>query len=56
MLQMSPNTALDNPSEPVRNTNRRKGVYNLTGLRLDTPPSQLPPGVYVIDGKKVLKR
>lgn len=30
-----------------------KGIYTLQGVRLDTDPANLAPGLYIIDGKKV---
>ena len=41
-------TAVDAP--------RREGVYTLTGVRLTAPLDQLPRGVYVVDGQKVVKK
>ena len=35
---------------------RREGVYTLSGVRLATPLDQLPRGVYVVDGQKVVKK
>lgn len=32
-----------------------KGIYNMQGIRLDVEPSQLPAGLYIIDGKKIVK-
>lgn len=31
-----------------------KGIYTLTGIRLDSDVSSLPAGLYIIDGKKTL--
>ena len=33
-----------------------KGIYTLTGNRLDTPFETLPTGIYIVNGKKVLKK
>lgn len=33
-----------------------KGVYNLQGIRLDASAENLPAGLYIIDGKKVVVR
>ncbi len=41
-------TAVDAP--------RREGTYTLTGVRLTAPLDQLPRGVYVVDGQKVVKK
>ena len=34
----------------------RRGIYTLNGVRLNTSPDNLPAGIYVIDGRKVVKR
>lgn len=36
----------------------KKGVYSLTGVKLSdgNDLSNLPKGIYVVDGKKVMKR
>ncbi len=34
----------------------RKGIYNLMGVRLDTDFDNLPAGLYIVDGKKVIKK
>ena len=34
----------------------RRGIYTLSGVRLNTSPGNLPAGIYVIDGRKVVKR
>lgn len=31
-------------------------VYNILGMRLTRPLSELPPGVYIVNGKKIVKR
>lgn len=33
-----------------------KGIYTLTGNRLDTPFEKLPSGIYIVNGKKVTKK
>ena len=33
-----------------------KGIYTLTGNRLDTPFDKLPSGIYIVNGKKVTKK
>ncbi len=30
-------------------------IYNLIGARLTRPLSELPPGVYIVNGKKIVK-
>ena len=44
------NIRLDNnaPQETV--------IYNILGIRLDRPLGELPPGVYIVNGKKIVKR
>jgi len=32
----------------------RKGIYSISGVRIDKEASELEPGVYVIDGKKII--
>lgn len=34
----------------------RRGIYTLSGTRVDLPSRQLPPGVYIIDGRKAVVR
>ena len=31
-------------------------IYNILGIRLDRPLGELPPGVYIVNGKKIVKR
>ena len=38
----------DSPQETV--------IYNILGIRLDRPLGELPPGVYIVNGKKIIKR
>ena len=38
----------DSPQETV--------IYNILGIRLDRPLGELPPGVYIVNGKKIVKR
>lgn len=33
-----------------------KGIYTLTGNRLDTPFDKLPSGIYIVNGRKVTKK
>ncbi len=35
---------------------RREGTYTLSGVRLATPLDQLPRGIYVVDGQKVVRK
>ena len=34
----------------------RQGVYTIDGVKFDTPEENLPAGLYIINGKKVLKK
>ncbi len=38
------------------NTQKEAVIYNLLGVRLTRPLSELPPGVYIVNGKKIVKR
>lgn len=31
-------------------------IYNILGIRLDRPLGELPPGVYIVNGEKIVKR
>ncbi len=35
---------------------KRQGTYNLQGVKLNTAFDRLPAGIYIVDGKKVVKR
>ena len=45
------NPIADNPAPAVK-----RGIYTLQGIRLSTEFSRLPAGVYIVDGKKVIKK
>lgn len=45
-------TAIDTPAAD----NARHGIYTLTGIRLESDFHQLPAGVYIVDGRKVVKQ
>lgn len=47
-------TGIDTPTADV--PARKQGVYNLQGVRLGTSLDRLPKGIYIVDGKKVVKR
>ena len=34
----------------------RKGIYTISGVKLNTPFNNLPAGLYIVDGKKVIKQ
>ncbi|MBR5639005.1 MAG: chitobiase/beta-hexosaminidase C-terminal domain-containing protein [Muribaculaceae bacterium] len=38
------------------NTPKDAVIYNILGQRLTRPLSELPPGVYIVNGKKIVKR
>ena len=44
-------TAIDTPAAD----NAHSGIYTLTGLRLEGDFHRLPAGVYIVNGKKVVK-
>ena len=37
------------------NTQKEPVIYNLLGVRLTRPLSELPPGIYIVNGKKIVK-
>ena len=39
----------------IKSTSRAPEVYNLQGIRISTPVDRLPKGIYIINGKKVIK-
>ena len=47
-------TGIDTPTADV--PARKQDVYNLQGVRLGTSLDRLPKGIYVVDGKKVVKK
>ncbi len=47
-------TGIDTPTADV--PARKQGVYNLQGVRLGTSLDRLPKGIYIVDGKKVVKK
>lgn len=52
-----PSTGIDNPIVNTPLTPSPKcGTYTLQGIRLTTEFSRLPRGVYIVDGKKVIKK
>ena len=38
------------------NSPQERVIYNILGIRLDRPLGELPPGVYIVNGKKIVKR
>ncbi len=41
---------------PVINAGTKRGVYTLSGVRLKTDVKDLPKGIYVVNGKKMVKK
>ena len=39
-------------AEPLK----RQGIYNLQGVKMQGSLDQLPAGVYIVDGKKIVKK
>lgn len=35
---------------------QHKGIYNMLGVKMNLPWSELPPGIYVVNGRKMIKR
>ncbi|WP_025002621.1 choice-of-anchor J domain-containing protein [Prevotella dentasini] len=35
---------------------KKQGIYNLQGVRMSGDFSRLPAGIYIVDGKKVVKK
>lgn len=40
----------------VETEQKRKGIYTLTGIRVDSNPEDLIPGFYIVDGEKTFVR
>ena len=47
-------TGITHPTaaEPLK----RQGIYNLQGVKMQGSLDQLPAGVYIVDGKKIVKK
>ena len=45
-------------TSPIADTvlSHKQGIYNLQGMRLDMSYDALPAGIYIIDGKKIIKK
>ena len=37
-------------------TKNAKGVFTIDGIRMDVDEKDLPAGLYIIDGKKIIKK
>ena len=35
---------------------KKQGIYNLQGVKMNTAFDRLPAGIYIVDGKKVVKK
>ena len=44
-------TDLNVPAAQIEHT----GIYNMMGMKMTIPWDDLPPGIYIVDGKKVVK-
>ena len=42
-------------SIPTANTNHSKEIYNVSGAKFNGELNNLPKGIYIINGKKVVK-
>ncbi len=40
----------------TKSTSTKKGVYSLAGIRVSERTENLPAGVYIVDGKKIVKK
>ena len=34
----------------------RRGIYNLQGIKMQGSIDELPAGIYIVDGKKIVKQ
>ena len=41
---------------PIVDTNTKQGIYTLSGVKLNGEAKDLPKGVYIVNGKKVVKK
>ncbi len=47
-------TGIDDVTAPV--ANRMPGIYNMMGVKMQLDWEQLPPGIYIVNGRKTIKR
>ena len=47
-------TAIETPVAHTNNT--QQGIYTLSGVRLSNNLNKLPKGIYIVNGKKVVKQ
>ncbi|MFC2651507.1 MAG: peptidase, partial [Alloprevotella tannerae] len=45
----------DGINTPTIDTTARRGIYTLSGVKLGGEVKDLPKGVYIVNGKKVVK-
>ena len=41
---------------PIVDTNTKQGIYTLSGVKLNGEAKDLPKGIYIVNGKKVVKK
>ena len=41
---------------PITDTKTAQGIYTLSGVRLSGELKHLPKGIYIVNGKKVVKQ
>ena len=49
-------TGITCPEASAAVSARVQGIYNMQGVRLGISPDALPKGIYIVDGKKVVKK
>ncbi len=54
-ITASSSTGIENNTFSKANTTAKKGVYSISGVYLGTSAETLPSGVYIINGRKVVK-
>ena len=47
-------TGIDTVTAPA--TQRLQGIYNMMGVKMQLDWEQLPPGIYIVNGRKTIKR
>ena len=49
-------TCITRPEASAAVPANAQGIYNMQGVRLGNSPDALPKGIYIVDGKKVVKK
>lgn len=49
-------TGITRPEASAAVSANAQGIYNMQGVRLGNSPDALPKGIYIVDGKKVVKK